>query len=115
MIDYDKQLWEQNIKQIEKGFKDHRARLLVLPDPEISANSITKINWKEPGTVINWITYLIYFNRLIVIGDMGEAVFVWAEMVDLKFLRKLDYSYFTSKRQGLGGHEPTRVMIVFNS
>jgi hypothetical protein len=28
--------------------------------------------------------------------------------VDLKFLRKLDYSYFTSKRQGLGGHEPTR-------
>ena len=121
--EFDKALWNDFKTRIETSdFKDHRVRLVELKDPlaEIGDDSkaMTVITWKKPGTSNCAVTYMVWRNRLIVTGDLGEAIFVtgdlgeaifvWGEGIDLKFLETCDYSYFCSKCQGIDGHMKLR-------
>lgn len=81
-----------------KWFKDHKA--------EILGNVIMKgippcmvITWQNPASWNYGCRFIIHHQWLIVVGDIGEAVYQWSEDLTLEFLAQLDFGYFLSKCQ----------------
>lgn len=75
-----------------KWFKDHKAGFT-----ENSASTI--INWQNPGSWNYGCRFIIHRRWLIVVGDIGEAVYEWGQDVTLEFLAGLDFHYFHGKCQ----------------
>lgn len=104
--EYDKSVWADFESRIKgSDFKNHSARCIDLTDV---LAEMKLIMWRQPHESNYAVNYMIWRNRLIVTGDLGEAIFVWGETVDLKFLVGCDYSYFISKCQGIDGHQKLR-------
>lgn len=76
---------------------------------------ITLIGWRQPETSNYACNFLLFGNRLIITGDMGESIHVWSDAITPEFVARTDYAYFASKAQGLDGHirpynwDPNRV------
>jgi hypothetical protein len=68
-------------------FKDH----------EVTRYTDDLIVWMKPGTSIYSVKYRIDQNSLIVVGDIGEAVYQWSSTLTWAFLNGTDFSYFHSK------------------
>jgi len=73
---------------------------------EVSFSSDSRIVWRQPGTSIYYVVYVIEGCFLIVLGDLGEAVYRWSEKIDWKFLNGLDFSYFHGKCRASPGGVP---------
>lgn len=78
----------------EEWFKDHKATFICPPGAD---RNITIINWAKPGTWIYGIRFMIHAQWLIAIGDCGEAVYQWSDIIDLKFLGGINFDYFHGK------------------
>lgn len=90
-----KEQFEQREKMIHSWFKNHQVDVLYL-EPEIP---IIRYKWKEPGTNINSLHYIIYGSVLFVCGDLGEAVYQWSQKLTIGFLANCNLDYFAGKCQ----------------
>lgn len=64
---------------------------------EVEPQSDSILKWRRPGTSIYAMTFLIERRHLIVIGDVGDAVYEWSQQLTWPFLARLDLGYFASK------------------
>jgi hypothetical protein len=72
-----------------EAFNLHRAELLTP----------THLLWKRPDSGIYRAEYIIERNRLIVFGDVDEAIYAWSSAVTWDFLAGCSLSYFREKCQ----------------
>jgi len=68
-------------------FKNHK----------VTSHSPEFIVWTNPGTSVYRVDYALHGVFLVVLGDMGEAVYQWSQAISWEFLNGLDFSYFHSK------------------
>ena len=54
--------------------------------------------WAKPGTGIYKITYIIKANRLMVFGDVGDAIYEWSNLLTWEWLAGLDLAEGVSAR-----------------
>lgn len=78
----------------EEWFKDHVAKELF---GETEHGQTTIIEWKKPTSWNYGCRFIIHSQWLIVVGDMGEAVYQWGQNLDLKFLGQINFDYFMGK------------------
>jgi hypothetical protein len=76
---------------IKSWFKDHTVKVENIND------NFQIIHWKNPESSMYYIKYIINNLTLIVIGDVGNAIYQWGEKINHKFLSLLDLNYFESK------------------
>lgn len=89
-------LQESTIKNVrEHWFPRHKATLRDYVDVE--SNTITVIDWREPGTGAFAIRYILDRNYLSVTGDAGDAVYQLTEKAELKHLANYGMDYMFSK------------------
>lgn len=55
------------------------------------------INWQKPTSWNYGCRFIIHSQWLIVVGDLGEAVYQWGQNIDLKFLGQINFDYFMGK------------------
>lgn len=55
--------------------------------------------WERPGTSVYAVNYCCWGRNLIVVGDIGDAVFSWSQRVTFEWLASLDFDYFWRKCQ----------------
>lgn len=58
---------------------------------------IDTLSWRKPGTGIYSVRYLVDGSRLIVSGDVGDAIYQWSERVSFEFIASLSLDYFAGK------------------
>ena len=95
---------EEDFKIVDEWFADHEATLFDLEAKAADGGETVThrecvIVWRKQGTTINYVRYHIMFNTLVVVGDLGDAVYQWGERVTLAFLAGCHYDYFASKCQ----------------
>lgn len=79
----------------ERWFSNHKATLRDYVDAE--GNTITVIDWREPGTGVFAIRYILDRNYLSVTGDAGDAIYQLTEKAELKHLAHYGMDYMFSK------------------
>lgn len=83
------------IRQMDAGrtewFKDHRAQCLAV------TTDFRVIEWRNPQSWVYGVRFIMHRRWLVVVGDIGEAVYEWSEDISPEFLRGLDFDYFRSK------------------
>ena len=61
-------------------------------------DTIYKLIWgNKNGSNICKIIYIIQLNKLFVTGDLGDAIYIWSDKINFKFLAECDPQYFKSK------------------
>lgn len=65
----------------------------------IDEESLIHLRWAMPDSNFSRVDYIIRRGYLYVSGDLGEAIYQWNSMIDLKFLAECDLDYFASKCQ----------------
>jgi hypothetical protein len=90
-------LQKRDLELVDDWFKNHKAFLEEVAFP--GGSQIVKLLWRQPGTSINFIKYILHGSTLFVCGDLGEAVYDWPQAVDLGFLAGCDLDYFGGKCQ----------------
>ncbi|MDB6027530.1 MAG: hypothetical protein JWM68_3753 [Verrucomicrobiales bacterium] len=75
-------------------FKDHVATIVSQNE-----HGGTVINWQNPGSWNYGCRFIIHAGWLIVVGDIGEAVYQWSGKLTLEFLAGIDFGYFYGKCQ----------------
>ena len=83
---------------IESWFENHVAKHTILKDD--SGEEIERIVWGKPDTNIYRTVYTLdkKYGNLIVIGDVGDAIFHWYGPVKgFGFFKNMDIQYFESK------------------
>jgi len=71
-------------------FPNHRAT--------VTNDGVTqRLLWQKLGTRINLVSYYAHLNALFVIGDLGEAIYQWGEVITLKWVAGLNLDYFAGK------------------
>lgn len=88
---------EQTIICQTVWFKDHKA--VLIPAGAEETSPVIIINWQTPGSWNYGCRFIIHSRWLIVMGDIGEAVYEWSEDLTPEFLLGLDCGYFLSKCQ----------------
>lgn len=78
-------------------FKDHKATLVRLATSAPIDIGAVVINWQNPKSWNYGCRFIIHRQWLIVVGDIGEAVYQWGENITLEFLAQIDFGYFLSK------------------
>lgn len=96
----------------EEWFKNHKAKLLeaahqqnncpACGHPRSKSDTIV-IDWSNPESWNYGCRFLIYRRWLIVVGDIGEAVYEWGQDVSMEFLSRIDFGYFYGKCQASDG------------
>jgi hypothetical protein len=79
----------------EVHFKDHRATIIA----PLEDSPVAVINWQKPGTWNYGCRFIIHRRWLVVVGDIGEAVFEWGQDITPEFLLKINLDYFLGKCQ----------------
>lgn len=80
-------------------FKDHVATWIdKLPTGLIGCGA-TVISWQNPKSWNYGCRFIIHRQWLIVVGDIGEAVYQWGGNITLEFLAQIDFGYFLGKCQ----------------
>jgi hypothetical protein len=86
----------------ERWFPDHKAdyhgpfELGIHKDVEF-------LIWKKPGTNNYCVEYWAVFNRLIVSGDIGSAVYSWPQKISLAWVAGCDAHYIHGKCEASEG------------
>ncbi len=63
-------------------------------------NNIEVLVWKRPGSSNCAIYYhLVHGGTLVVLGDLGDAIYNWYSSIDLEWISGLDLGYFAGKCQ----------------
>jgi len=75
-------------------FKEHTASFILETIPPTEA---TILNWQKPGTWNYGMRFIIHRRWLVVLGDLGEAVYGWGQDITPDFLAQLNFDYFHSK------------------
>lgn len=83
----------------ERWFKKHVAHRHDYLEQSNIGLPISVIDWREPGTSIFAIRYIISGRSLMVTGDAGDAVFEWSEGITFEFLNNCNLGYFAGKCQ----------------
>lgn len=83
--------WEKEIRTT--WFPNHVAEVLNLA----TDTGPTIIQWRNPGTTIYLVRYLLYSNSLIVLGDIGTAIYKFDCAIDVDFFDAMSVDYFSSK------------------
>lgn len=65
----------------------------------VTAMDDLSLRWQKPKNSAYWIEYILRRNYLIVIGDVGEAIYQWSQHLTWDFLKTLDLDYFVGKCQ----------------
>lgn len=83
---------------VTSWFKDH-----IVEGNEIyqfcPGRVIEMLTWRKPGTSIYRIDYTRRSNILMITGDVGDAIYTWGEVHDLRWISTCDLQYFASKCQ----------------
>lgn len=87
---------------VKKWFKDHVARLESFTDQK--GLKIETLYFANPICGMYWMRYYQHGGFLMIIGDLGEAVHKWDEVVDLHWMSQTSFSYFMDKMRA--GREP---------
>jgi len=85
---------DQSKRCREEWFQNHKATVLLE-----SADQGTIISWQNPDSWNYGCHFIIHRRWLIVVGDIGEAVYEWSQDLTLEFLAGLDFHYFHGKCQ----------------
>ncbi len=80
----------------KEWFKEHKAN--QIGGPGMFPDCIL-INWQKPGTWTYGCRYILHRRWLIVVGDIGEAVFEWSQDLTPDFLLSINFDYFMGKCQ----------------
>lgn len=89
-------LQESTIQKVrEHWFANHKATLRDYVDAE--GNTITVIDWREPGTGVFAIRYILDRHYLSVTGDAGHAIYRLDEKAELKHLAHDSMEYMFSQ------------------
>lgn len=75
----------------ERWFKDHEATVIT-DNP-----SVTIINWQKADSWNYGCRFIIHSHWLLVVGDIGEAVYQWSQRISAEFLSELNFDYFHGK------------------
>lgn len=59
--------------------------------------NIERLLWAKPETSVYSVEYLRTGNCLCVLGDIGDAVYLWSESVSLDWISRCNCHYFHSK------------------
>lgn len=78
----------------KEWFKDHQAALIA---QQLVVDDAAVIEWKKPGRWNYGMRFIIHRFWLIVVGDLGEAVYGWGQDVTLDFLAQINFDYFHGK------------------
>lgn len=76
----------------ERWFPKHVAQF-----GDMTNDGMCKMTWSQPGTSNYATVYIISKRHLIVYGDIGEAVYGWAQDLTWDWLAGLNLSYFAGK------------------
>ena len=90
----------QNVR--EHWFANHKATLRDYVDAE--GNTITIIDWREPGTGVFAIRYILDRNYLSITGDAGDAIYQLTEKAELKHLAHYGLDYMFEKCRCIDGN-----------
>jgi len=92
------------IERWKTTFKDHVATLGgdAIFNPS-SSQAITIIDWKKPGTGNYSLQFLLRGPYLCCIGDLGDSVLQWSEVITPQFLAGCDFHYWFGKKRAWPG------------
>jgi len=80
-----------NFEQIQESFKNHEA---------VFDFNLNQLTFKEPETTNWYIKYSIINDRyLVVIGDLGDAIYHWNDKITFGWISGLNLDYFAGKCQ----------------
>jgi len=77
---------------IRGWFAEHRAEM-------VTSNGIETLKWRKPGSSNFSMVFISYGAYLVVLGDAGEAVYQWSQMVTLEWVAGCHIGYILSKCQ----------------
>jgi len=82
-------VWREQLEWIEQQgwFRDHRVTLV----------SDRELVWRNPNSSLYAMVYMIRRGHLIVLGDLGDAIYQWSRAVDWAWLSGLSFDYFRGK------------------
>lgn len=60
-------------------------------------NNIEKLVWKKPGSSNCAVYYLLYGGSLVVLGDLGDAIYKWYSSINLEWITTCNLGYFSGK------------------
>jgi len=79
-------------------FKDHKAQCQATGDiGKLVWETALLIHWQNPKSWNYGCRFIVHRRWLIVVGDIGEAVYEWGQDIALEFLAQIDFGYFLSK------------------
>lgn len=89
----------------KERFRKHHATSsfnpAMRPDGTITAPCV--IEWREPGTCINGVRFVMSGSYLCCIGDIGDSVLQWSEVITPRFLATCDFHYWFGKKRAWPG------------
>lgn len=81
----------------KEWFKNHKAE--VITDETNQRGNTMVVDFSNPESWNYGCRLIIHRRWLIVVGDIGEAVYEWGQDVGFPFLAKIDFGYFYEKCQ----------------
>ena len=76
--------------------EEHKERF---KDHEVTLKENGWVKFAKPGTNIDMLCFNVFYGTLVVIGDLGDAVYRWGEKVDLDWIAGCNLDYFLGKCQ----------------
>lgn len=92
-----KEYYQKEIEQIKDLFKNHKVELIVNSPLDY------RIHYKRPDTWNYGMTFIIFHNTLVVLGDLGQLIYQWHEYLKPAFLIDLELDYFSRKMTTISG------------
>lgn len=80
-------------KMARDAFKNHEATVTNLDE------RTQILTWAAPGSSMYSAEYIIRRNVLIVLGDMGNAIYMWSAPISIEKLAAYSLDYFAGKIQ----------------
>ena len=80
----------------QEWFQYHHADYYLYTESKTNS-TITVINWRRPGTGNYAMQFMMTNNCVIVVGDVGDAIYGFGCNLTLEWLAKIDWHYFTNK------------------
>jgi hypothetical protein len=96
---------EQQVRIWKDRFKDHRALDFVNPMLDLSQTigNPRVIVWEKPGTHIESIRFILSGTYLCCVGDLGDSVLQWSQIITPQFLATCDFHYWFGKKRAWPG------------
>jgi len=101
---------EKQVRVWKERFKDHDAVIEHDPNrnPRCTALNPDVIVWQKLGTCIDGIRFVLSGTYLCCIGDLGDSVLQWSEIITPQFLATCDFHYWFGKKRAWPGENGWR-------